>query len=191
MKNVIFALVICMAFAASSKAQSSSPTTSSVDNDTIVDSILTLTPESRGDRGHRPGPTPHPRPGSGPSHGGSHNGPLPPPHSGHEHAPIGHHPGPGWHDGGPRPGYHHGWNHDHNWRPRWWHLGISLPIFVWSPQSPRGYWQCTAFSTDREIFSASAPDREEAIYNALYDCGGANYEEYGCYIPEGYCQFRR
>ncbi|PIS11659.1 MAG: hypothetical protein COT73_02825 [Bdellovibrio sp. CG10_big_fil_rev_8_21_14_0_10_47_8] len=132
--------------------------------------------------GPRPGPGPGVRPGPrpGPGHPGVRPGrPFPGPH-----------PGPGWHGGGPRPGWHGGWRHDRGWHPGWWYAGISLPYFVWAPESPYGYWQCMAFSEDRQVFSASAPTLNEAAYNALFDCGGPNYQQYGCYIPDGYCRRR-
>ena len=53
-----------------------------------------------------------------------------------------------------------------------------------------GWWQCTAFNAAMETFSRVGPDEDQAAYGALYACGGANYQQFGCYIPPGYCQQR-
>jgi hypothetical protein len=89
----------------------------------------------------------------------------------------------------PRPGYYDGWRWEPYHRaPRWYHVGIVLP-WVWI-NVPVGYWQCTAFNEYMQPISAVGNDVNQAAYNALYECGGANYEAFGCYIPQGYCQLR-
>jgi hypothetical protein len=35
-----------------------------------------------------------------------------------------------------------------------------------------------------------APALDDAEYNALYSCGGDDYNASGCYIPPNYCQRR-
>ncbi|HEX7673348.1 MAG TPA: hypothetical protein VF412_04205 [Bdellovibrio sp.] len=133
-----------------------------------------------------------PMPGHGPvpGHGGV---PYPGGHwpPGHEH---GHDPIHRGHIGGwqPRPGWHNTWHWDHGYRrPHWWHVGIRFPIFAWIPGMSHGFWQCTAYSEDMQAYSATGRDVELASYNALYDCGGPNAEDRGCYIPEGYCNYYR
>ena len=39
-------------------------------------------------------------------------------------------------------------------------------------------------------YSEFGKTEDEAAYNTLYECGGDDYEKAGCYIPEGYCQYR-
>ena len=134
-----------------------------------------------------PGPGPHPGPGPGPHPGpgpGPHPGPGPGPHPG-PHPGPGPHP-PGWHE---YPGWHDGWHHDGNWHPGWWHEGYIFPVWVWIDVDD-GWWQCTAFNGAMETFSRVGPDEDQAAYGALYACGGANYQQFGCYIPPGYCQQR-
>jgi len=140
--------------------------------------------------GPRPGGPGHgggvgPRPG-GPGHGGG-IGPRP---GGPGHGGGGWHGSPGWHNGGPRPGWNAGWHRDLGWRPGWWRIGFPLPVFFYAPEVPFGYWQCTAFDQNQQSYSASAPGSDEAAYNALYDCGGPDYQGNGCFIPPGYCERR-
>ena len=98
--------------------------------------------------------------------------------------PIGHGPGR-W---APRPGWHPNWRYDYGYRPFWWHPRVVFPIFVWA--APVGYYQCTAFNSALQGFTDYAPSANQAAYGALYQCGGPNYQSVGCYIPQGYCQFR-
>ena len=113
-------------------------------------------------------------------------------HGGGGHGSGGH--GPGHHEGGkwhPHPGWRAGWHHNAHWYPRWYRTGIRWPLWVWvGDYMPSGYWQCTAFNEQLRGFSAIGPNRDEAAYGALYNCGGASYEAAGCYIPENYCRFR-
>jgi len=106
-------------------------------------------------------------------------------HPGGGHPGGGHAPGP-WH---PYPGWHNGWGWDRNWHPGWWHVGLIFPAWIWI-DVPIGYWQCTAFNSAMQPFSQTGPDVNQAAYGALYACGGANYQQFGCYIPQGYCQAR-
>ncbi len=133
-----------------------------------------------------PGPRPvvHPRPIV---HPGSHPYPRPNPHPGMGHGRYWGHPG--WHDGGPRPGWRFGWDIDYRVRPFWFYDAIVFPRFVFVAEVQRNYYQCTAFDENRNPYSASAPTRQEAAYNALYDCGGPDYAD-ECYVPEGFCQLR-
>lgn len=124
-----------------------------------------------------PHPVPPPHPGPGP-HPGPHPGPGPGPHPGP-------HPGP-WR---PYPGWHDGWRWNRGWHPIWWVPGIIWPPWYWG-DVPLGYWQCTAFNQNLQPFSAFGPDMDQAAYGALYACGGPNFEQFGCYIPPGYCQVR-
>jgi len=39
-----------------------------------------------------------------------------------------------------------------------------------------------------QAYTRIGPDENQAAYGALYACGGANFQQFGCYIPEGYCQ---
>jgi hypothetical protein len=62
-------------------------------------------------------------------------------------------------------------------------------LFVFVEAVEPGYWQCTAFDQYENPFSAAGPDRDSAAYNALYDCGGDDYQD-TCFIPAGYCNIR-
>ncbi|MEK6774115.1 MAG: hypothetical protein AABY64_09245 [Bdellovibrionota bacterium] len=95
----------------------------------------------------------------------------------------------GWRGGGSRPGWSEAWRWRHDHRPQWWHERAVFPLFLWAAQSPRGSWQCTAFDQNQIPYTSAASTQDAAAYNALYDCGGRNYED-ECYIPEGYCQYR-
>lgn len=39
-------------------------------------------------------------------------------------------------------------------------------------------------------FSEIGYTRDEAAYNALYECGGDDWDYAGCYVPEQYCRLR-
>ncbi len=139
--------------------------------------------------GHPPGGG---RPGGGhPPGGGRPGGGYPPgsgrPGGGYGHGP--HYGHPGYHSGGPRPGFHHGWSWRHNFHPFWWSAGLLFPAFVWALEIPYGWYQCTAYDEFMMPYMATAPGVDEAAYNSLYDCGGAGYQR-TCYIPPGYCQLR-
>jgi hypothetical protein len=114
--------------------------------------------------------------------GGGFHGPgrFVPPHGGGE-----------FHWGGPRQGYRPG-HWDRAWRPRWWHPGFVFAPFVWLSDVPVGYTQCTAFNQQGQAFSDIGSNIDEASYDALYSCGGQDYQQNGsgCYIPDGYCQGR-
>ncbi len=122
--------------------------------------------------------------GGGGHGGGGHGG------GGHGgHGPVhggGHH---GWHGGGPRHGWHDGWRWDFNHHPGWWYAGFVFPGFIWAPEVVVGYWQCTAYNEAQEGYSASALTKDEAAYDALYDCA-QDTPDTECYIPEGYCRIR-
>ena len=96
---------------------------------------------------------------------------------------------------GPYPGPTGGWNHpgwswDYHRYPTWWRPSMSFPIWIWLARVPRGYWQCTAFDESMQAYSAIGHHRDEAAYSALYACGGENFENNGCYVPNGYCRRR-
>ncbi len=93
----------------------------------------------------------------------------------------------GWH---PRPGWRPGWKWDFHRYPYWWRPTIVLPVWYWLASVPVGYWQCTAFDEDLNAFSEIGATLDEAAYNALYECGGLYWEDFGCYIPQGYCRLR-
>jgi hypothetical protein len=90
-------------------------------------------------------------------------------------------------------GYFHGrparWAWNRGWYPHWFRSDIRFPIWGWV-DTPRGYWQCTAFNEDLEPYSGYASNVDDAAYSALYECGDADYTDDGCYIPDGYCQYR-
>jgi hypothetical protein len=152
--------------------QSQSLTTEPLDSEDLI---------MRGPGGGGHGGGGHPGGGFGGGHPGGGFG-------GH---PVGH-PG-GWHPGGPwrpYPGWHNGWAWDRGWHPGWWRVGIIFPVWVWYADVPVGYWQCTAFNSSMQAFSSIGPDVNQAAYGALYQCGGPNYQQMGCYVPQGYCQLR-
>lgn len=93
----------------------------------------------------------------------------------------------GWHH---RPGWHHGWKWNFHRYPHWWYPTIILPAWFWVADIPVGYWQCTAFDEDLNAFSEIGATLDEAAYNALYECGGMDWDEEGCYVPEDYCRIR-
>jgi len=115
----------------------------------------------------------------GGGHGGGGHGGGGVVHGGHGTRPPGH-----WQH---YPGWHHGWHHDRGWHPGWWSAGYVFPPWVWG-DVPYGYWQCTAFNGSLQAFTRFGPTEDEAAYGALYACGGSNFQQFGCYIPEGYCQ---
>ncbi len=90
----------------------------------------------------------------------------------------------GHHD---RPGWESRWHWNRDWRPRWADRGIRFPRFIRHTRVPIGYYQCTAFDRNMNAYSASGLSVDQAAYNALYDCGGSDFQMYGCYIPNGYC----
>ena len=65
-----------------------------------------------------------------------------------------------------------------------------IPVFEFVEETEAGYFQCTAVDEELEQFTASALTRNEAAFDALFDCGGDDYQAAGCYIPEGYCRVR-
>lgn len=93
----------------------------------------------------------------------------------------------GWHrDWRPHQGWHHNYVWKRSHRPRWVYSGYSWPAWYWIT-TPRGYWQCTAFDQYMNDYSEVGSTEDQAAYNALAACG-----DFGdCYIPSGYCQFRR
>ena len=130
-------------------------------------------PPAHNPPGHNPpghNPPGHNPPGHNPP---PHQPPRPPPH-----------PGP-WR---PYPGWHNGWTWNRGWVPGWYRVGMAPP-WVWG-DVPYGYWQCTAFNSSLQAFTRFGPDMNQAAYGALYACGGPNYQQMNCYIPNGYCQFR-
>lgn len=136
---------------------------------------------------HKPG-VGHHKPGHKPGVG--HHKPHKPhrPSFGRPTRPHGHHGHyhkGGWHH---RPGWHHGWKWNFHRYPRWWYPTIILPTWIWVSNIPVGYWQCTAFDEDLNAFSEIGATIDEAAYNALYECGGLDWEEEGCYVPEDYCR---
>jgi hypothetical protein len=82
-----------------------------------------------------------------------------------------------------------GWAWDWNVYPFWWYDGVVFPAFGYAPEVPYNSWQCIAYDEYQNPYVASAPNREEAAYSALYDCGGPQYQQ-ECYIPQGYCNLR-
>jgi hypothetical protein len=90
--------------------------------------------------------------------------------------------------------HHPGWNANFHYNygnhPHWFHAGIRFPGFVFVGTFPAGYYQCTAFNEDLQPVTDDGPSLDEAAYAALYSCGGPDYANSGCYIPEGYCQRR-
>lgn len=113
----------------------------------------------------------------------------------HHHRPPAYYPRPPvyyppayW---GPRPGYYPGWNYNYyTWQPRWYYPGYVFPNWSWYGNIPQGYWQCTSFNGFGGAFYGIGQNSQIAAYNALNICGGAYYQNAGCYIPPGYCQFR-
>lgn len=87
--------------------------------------------------------------------------------------------------------HHRGWSHGYVWnrshRPRWVQSGYSWAPWYWY-NTPRGYWQCTAFDDNGTPYSEAGRTEDQAAYNALYECGGGDV--YECYIPAGYCRYR-
>jgi len=211
MKSILFALALLVGNVA--HAQLQRPVTNDNDqlaqieqaNQTVqIDQLdQSLTPsdeaiiESRGGGGFGPHPGgggfgPHPGGGGfGPHPGGGGFGPRPGgggfgPHPGG--GGFGPHPGGGGF--GPRPGFAPGWRFNPGWRPGWLRPGIIFPGFFWIAEASPGYWQCTAYNAEMQPFSDVGPDSNQAAYNALYSCGGPDYQAAGCYIPAGYCQLR-
>src|SRR5262249_19810280 len=100
------------------------------------------------------------------------------------------HPGGSWHSGWrPYPGWHGGWRWNRGWRPVWVVAGLAFPAWYWI-NLPYGYYQCTAFDQNMTPFPEIGTTEDQAAYNALYACGGEDYQTAGCYIPEGYCRLR-
>jgi hypothetical protein len=208
MKILIFASVLCLALSHKVMAQEeySQEMPAEGDHSLMIYDVPTqtfsteeldsndlLAPGHGGGGGHSGGGHPgggHPgggHPGGGHPGGGHPGGGHPGGgHPGGGHPGGGHPPGGPWH---PYPGWHNGWGWDHNWHPGWWHVGIIFPVWIWI-DVPTGYWQCTAFNSAMQPFSRTGPDQNQAAYGALYACGGANYQQFGCYIPQGYCQAR-
>jgi hypothetical protein len=79
---------------------------------------------------------------------------------------------------------------NHHWHPHWWHEGYHFRPWHWVIEIDPGYWQCSAFNEYGQEYDDVGPTENEAAWNALYDCGGRDPEDAGCYIPEGYCQVR-
>ena len=212
MKMLGLLSAICLFLSVQAHAQFS---VSSEDESAILadQGIANSVDASETTEGFHPGPGPRPGPNPGPGHGGPgpihggpgpihggpgpiHGGPGPihggpgPIHGGPGHPGFGGwHGNPGWHGGGPRPGWHDGWRWDYGFHPFWWTAGVWFPLFVWEVATPRLWWQCTAFDQNHDAFTASAPDQQEAAYDAMYDCGGPEAQQ-TCYIPAGYCQLR-
>lgn len=196
MKLLVTLSALCLLIAAQARAQMQSASTDELSVSSGISSVTQSTDSNLNEDTNllRPGPGPgHGGPGihpGGPGHGGPGIHPGGPGHGGPGwhggHGWGGGHAG--WHGGGPRPGWRNGWRWDFGRHPFWWRVGIEFPLFIWAIDTPQFWWQCTAF--DEEMpYSAAAPTRDEAAYNALYDCGGPNYANQ-CYIPPGYCQLR-
>jgi hypothetical protein len=50
---------------------------------------------------------------------------------------------------------------------------------------PRGYWVCTAYSSNgnQDGYAGYGMSASDAMYAALYSCGGSNFPAAGCFIP--------
>ena len=85
--------------------------------------------------------------------------------------------------------WHRNWHWDRS-EPTWWNEQIFIPYFAWGPRIRHGYWQCTSFDFDGFVsqgFNGYGRYRNEAAFNALQSCGDIDV----CYVPPGYCKYRR